>query len=97
MFATGEIANAQEYIKLTEKLLRIVQDTINLGIEDGSIRNDLHSLQASLFLGSAIESAAYIPPEYKMLLKQFDITPKDYLLHSMGILLKGISSTPNKE
>ena len=97
MHQLGKIDNSQKYIQLTQDLLNITLESVKLGIEDGSMRKDLDPLQTSLFLGSAIESAAYISPEYKMLLDQLKIPPEKYLQHSIEILLKGISSNPSKD
>ena len=88
----GEIENMAEYINLTQLLFGIIEDSIKLGIEDGTIRPDIEPTKATMFLGTAIESSVLVPPEYEILLQMRGFTKREYFAHSINLLLQGISS-----
>jgi hypothetical protein len=86
-----EIENAEEYIGLKKELLGILTDAVNLGIKDGTIRNDLDPIQTVMFLGSVIEGIVHLSPVNQLLLETYGITAEGYLQHSIDMLLQGIA------
>jgi len=97
-FNKGEtkIENAMEYFKLTKQLLDLITEAVKLGIDDGTIRRDLNPSLAVMFISSTIEETVYMSPVNKLLLKIGGSTSKEYLEHSMDILLEGIADEKKK-
>lgn len=87
----AEIENAEEYIRLKKELLDILTDAINLGIKDGTLRNEMDPIQTVMFLGSAIEEIVLLSPINQLLLEMSGVTAEDYVQHSIDLLLQGIA------
>jgi TetR/AcrR family transcriptional regulator len=86
-----EIENAEEYAQLKKELLDIMVDVINLGIKDGTLRNDLDPILTVMFISSAIEDMVYLSPVNQLLLEMSGVAAEDYLKHSIDLLLQGIA------
>ena len=91
MLKCNEIEDAETYVGLTVELLNLLKTAVILGVKDGTIRQELDPLQTTMFLGVAIEAAVQVPPEYQLLLQQFGLTKKEYIQHSINVLLQGIA------
>ncbi len=96
MLKYNEIEDTETYMGLTVDLLNLLKDSVILGVKDGTIRKELDPLQATLFLGVAIEAAVQVPSEYQLLLQQFRLTKEEYIQHSINVLLRGIAGKQAK-
>ena len=96
MFDNNEIENAKKYMELTMELFNFLKEAFNLGISDGTIRNDLDPIQSIMFLGFAIETMVYESAEYLLLMKQDKITKEEYIQHSIDMILHGIAGEKKK-
>ena len=92
MMQQGEIENIAEYVELTQQLFSVIEDSLKLGITDGSIRSDIEPKKATMFLGSAIESSVLPAPEYELLFQSEHISKREYFEHSITLLLQGMST-----
>lgn len=87
------IEDSVEYIELTKELLEIIIYSVNLGTKDGSLRKDLNSIETVMFLSATIEATVRLSPEIQLLLEMNNIEIKDYLKHSIDLLLNGIKES----
>lgn len=95
MMQHGEIDNITEYAELVQNLFSVIENSLKLGIADGSIRPDIEPKKATMFLGSAIERSVLPAPEYELLFQSENISKREYFEHSMTLLLQGISTKRN--
>ena len=91
MLQNNEIENAESYTELTVELLILVKDAVSLGVEDGTIRKDLDPLMTTMFIGAAIEAAALVTPEQRVLSQQLGLDTERYTQNSIDVILRGIT------
>jgi TetR/AcrR family transcriptional regulator len=92
MFAKHEVEGASDFGILALEALTFLSDAIQLGSEDGTVRSDLPPLQTAIFMSVAAEAAVNIGPEYQNLLKKIGLSKKEFLQHSIDLMLKGIAA-----
>ena len=91
MLRKHEIEGGDKFGNMAMELLTFLIDAIKLGIDDGTIREDLDPLQTAIFLVVASESVIQIAPEYQGLLTNRGLTLDEYLQHSIDVMLNGIT------
>jgi TetR/AcrR family transcriptional regulator len=92
MFEKHEIEGSEQFGNMAIELLTLVVEAIELGKEDGTIRENVEPLQTAIFLSVASEAAVQMTSEYKKLLTHRGLTMNDYLKHSTDLMLQGIST-----
>jgi TetR/AcrR family transcriptional regulator len=97
MLKKQEIDGGSQFGNMMLELLNFFVDAINLGIEDGTIREDVGPLQTAIFLMLAFEAAVNITPEYQNLLTQTGLSKDEYLKHSIDLMLRGIAAEKPKK
>lgn len=98
MVKKKEIDDESQLGNMELELLSFLIDALNLGIEDGTIREDVAPLQTAIFLVAACEAAVKMTPEYQNLLIQTGLGKDEYLKHSLDLMLRGIvANSPEKQ
>ncbi|UYP44203.1 hypothetical protein NEF87_000488 [Candidatus Lokiarchaeum ossiferum] len=92
MLDNNIIDNADEYNSLTSELFQILQESVELGINDGTLRQDLDPVQTTILLGSIIEAIVHIPYEKQVLLSHLNVTKETYIKHSIDVMMHGIAN-----
>ncbi len=97
MLKKQEIDGGNQFWDIALESLTFLVDAINLGIEDGTIREDVGPLQTAIFLIDACEAAVNMTPEYQNLLSQTGLNNDEYLKHSIDLMLRGIAAESPKK
>jgi len=92
-----QIEGSESYVKYVVELFDLVKDSVQLGIQDGSLRKGLDPLETTIFLSSTIETTALVAPYNQILLSQSGLTLDVYQQHSIDVLLRGIARKKKKE
>ena len=91
LVATSDDVNAAELMKASRESLKILLDSVVLGIKDGTIRPDLDPIQTSIFLIQSTRAMILLPRGFEMVLKKAnaekDATFK-FTLQALGRLLE---------
>jgi TetR/AcrR family transcriptional regulator len=82
---------ARRFGELALENMNIIKSSIQLGVEDGTLRSDLEPLQTAIFLGISCESAFQISPDYEYLLKANNISFDQYFQNSVEVMMRGIA------
>jgi TetR/AcrR family transcriptional regulator len=85
---------ARQIGMLALESMNLLKDSVQLGVQDGTLRSDLEPLQTAIFLSIAAESAFQITPDYGYLLKHNNLTLEQYFHHSIDVIMRGIASSP---
>jgi TetR/AcrR family transcriptional regulator len=98
MVKKKEIDGESQLGNMELEWLSFLIDALNLGIEDGTIREDVAPLQTAIFLVVACEAEVKMIPEYQSLLIQTGLGKDEYLKHSLDLMLRGIAAkSPEKQ
>lgn len=92
MFIRHEVDGAEQFGNMAFELLNLLINAINLGIKDGTVREDLDPLQTAVFLVVSAEATVNLTPAYKDLITRKNIGMDDYLQNSIDLMLRGIAS-----
>jgi len=89
-FSNGEVEAADTYVNYVTELFNLIKESVDAGIDDGTLRGDLDPMQAAMFLSAAIETTVLLAPYNELLLNQTGLKLEDYQQQAMEILLRGI-------
>jgi len=67
-----------EILKLRNERFSILRDSVQKGIEDGTIREDVNPVEVAVLLSSISKSIANIPPDREKILKNNGISHEKY-------------------
>jgi len=82
---------ARRFGELALENMNLIKNSIQLGVNDGTLRDDLEPLQTAIFLGISCESAFQISPDYEYLLKTNNIAFDQYFQNSIEVIMRGIA------
>ena len=92
LFNQGKVDGAKHFGNMALESINLLIEALILGIQDGTVRDDLEPVQTAIFLAAAAEAALDMTPDYQVLFIQRKIRKETYLQHSIDLMLHGIAS-----
>jgi TetR/AcrR family transcriptional regulator len=92
-----EHVNMQELGKLANENFLIVQNSVEEGIRDGSIKPDLDPLLTAVFLIQSTRSMIQLPPGFDMFLREAGVDKDATLKFTLQALRKFLQNTKDKK
>ena len=91
-FDMDQVESANEQMIVAQELMDIIYDSIEKGIEDGTMKKDLKPMETAVFVVNNCEN--FVNPGQDMLglLEIHNITPNQYMEYSFNLLISTISN-----
>ncbi|MEN4006337.1 MAG: TetR/AcrR family transcriptional regulator [Methanobacteriaceae archaeon] len=71
---------AMEILKLRKERFSILCNSVQKGIDDGTIKQDLNPVEVTVFLLAVSKSLSHIPPDHEKMLKSCEIDHEQYFI-----------------
>lgn len=71
---------AMEILKLRKERFLILCNSVQKGIDDGTIRQDLDPVEVAVLLSAISKSLSHMPPDHEKVLESRGITPEKYFM-----------------
>lgn len=97
IFKIGVVLSMKDFFQIGNEINGLLCDAIRLGTEDGTIRSGIDPQSTAVFLTAAMENAASVTPESRLLLSLKGTSVEEYRKQCLDIIMFGIAGSPRPE